>query len=150
MELYLIQHGQAKSKDVDSERHLTEAGEQETQLMAEMAAKLGLDIAEIRHSGKTRAEQTATIFARALALLGDVTAASGLGPTDDVQPVGDALTEAGQPVMLVGHMPFMDRLAGYLVNGDPADSAVEFQNSGIVCLAHQDGDWQVRWRLTPG
>jgi len=150
MELYLIQHGQAKSKDVDPDRSLTDVGQQETRLMAEMAAKLDLDIVEIRHSGKTRAEQTANIFAGALALIGAVVAASGLGPTDAVQPVGDALTKAGQSVMLVGHLPFMDRLAGYLVNGDPEDSAVAFRNSGIVCLAYQDGEWQVRWRLTPG
>lgn len=150
MELYLIQHGKAKSKDVDRERPLTAQGEAETELMAEMATKLDLNVAEIRHSGKTRAEQTAVIFGRALSLQGQVTAVSGLNPTDDVQPVATEMTTAEQPVMLVGHMPFMARLAGLLANSDPENSPVSFRNSGIVCLSRQADGWSVKWVLTPG
>lgn len=148
--LYLVQHGKAKSKDVDPDRPLTEEGQQETQLMAEMAAKLDLDIKEIRHSGKTRAEQTATIFGRALSLQGSVVAASNLGPTDDVKAVARELKDERKSVMLVGHKPFMPRMAGHLVKGDIEDSPVEFHKSGIVCLTQENGHWKVKWQLIPG
>lgn len=150
MNLYLVQHGQAESKEVNPDRPLTDQGRAETELMAGMAAKIELDAAEIRHSGKTRAEQTAMIFGTALSIPDRVTVASGLGPVDDVELVGDALTEANQSVMLVGHLPFMARLTGYLVEGDPHTAPVEFRNSGIVCLAHSQAGWQVKWQLLPG
>ncbi len=150
MNLYLVQHGKAESKEVNPDRPLTREGRTETELIAGMAAKIELEVAEIRHSGKTRAEQTANIFGQAFSLPDSIVAASGLGATDDVEPVGDALTEANQSVMLVGHLPFMARLTGYLVAGDPDDSPVEFRNSGVVCLAHSQAGWQVKWQLLPG
>lgn len=150
MRLYLVQHGHAESKDVNPEQPLLDRGQQETLLMAEMAAKLDLDVQEIRHSGKARAEQTAAIFGRALSLMGNVVAVSGLNPTDDVQPVADALAREERLIMLVGHLPFLSRLVGLLVNGDPENAPVAFRNSGIVCLEREEAGWRVRWRLTPG
>jgi phosphohistidine phosphatase len=149
MEFYLVQHGKAYRKDVDPERPLTEEGQAQTQRIAEMAAKLGLGIREIRHSGKTRAEETAVIFGRALSLMGDVKAVSGMNPTDDVKPVAEALAEEEEPVMLVGHMPFMARLAGSLVKNDLNESPVTFRNSGIVCVERQPDGWQLNWVLAP-
>ncbi len=150
MKLYLVQHGQAESKEVDPAQPLSDRGRQATLLIAELAAKLGLDVQEIRHSGKLRAEQTAAIFGRALSLMGNVAAVSGLNPTDDVQPIADALTREEPNIMLVGHLPFLSRLAGLLINGDPENSPVDFRNSGVVCLERTADGWQVRWRLTPG
>ncbi|HEX6385536.1 MAG TPA: phosphohistidine phosphatase SixA [Anaerolineae bacterium] len=150
MKIYLVQHGEAESKDVNPNRPLTQRGREQTQLMAEMAAKLELGIQEIRHSGKTRTEETAVIFGRSLSLMGNVLAVSGLGPVDDVRPGAEELTRGSKPVMLVGHLPFMARLAALLVNDDPEKSPVEFRNSGIVCLAPENGSWQVQWQLIPG
>lgn len=148
--LYLIQHGQAKSKEIDPDRSLTDRGRRETELIAEMTADLALTIDEIRHSGKTRAEQTAAIFAQALSLQNQVIAVSGLGPMDDVKPVAKALAAEEGSVMLVGHLPFMARLAGYLVDGDEDATPVTFHNSGIVCLTPQSDGWAVAWQLIPG
>ncbi len=150
MDFYLVQHGRAKPKEVDPERPLSDAGRQETQLVAELAAKLDLDVEEIWHSGKTRAEQTAAMFGQALPLMGSAIEKSGLNPTDDVKPVADDLRKGKRSIMIVGHLPFLQRLAGLLVNGDPEDAPVEFHNSGIVCLSREDGDWHVKWQLLPG
>jgi phosphohistidine phosphatase len=149
MFVYLIQHGQAESKETNPERPLTARGRQDTQAVAALAQRLGLEVGQIRHSGKTRAEETATILGEALSPADGVTAASGLGPLDDVEPVAKELSQASQPVMLVGHMPFMQRLAGELIVGDSDSAPVKFQNSGIVCLTREDGDWQVAWIATP-
>jgi phosphohistidine phosphatase len=46
-------------------------------------------------------------------------------------------------------MPFMERLAGQLVAGDPEVQVVRFRNGGIVCLTQNDDRWQVAWNLTP-
>ena len=94
MEVYLVQHGEAQPKSVDPARPLTERGRQDAQRVATFAARLGLEVEQIRHSGKTRAEQTAVAFGEALSPPGGVVKVAGLAPKDAVQPVADALDSA--------------------------------------------------------
>jgi phosphohistidine phosphatase len=149
MKVYLVQHGEAQPKNVDPTRPLTARGRQEVRHVATFAARLGPEVYQIRHSGKTRAEQTADVLGEALSPRGGVVAATGLAPLDDVEPVADGLAREQQPVMLVGHLPFMARLTGLLVTGDPDCSVVQFRNGGIVCLAYEKEAWLVAWVLTP-
>ena len=151
--VFLVQHGKAKSKDEDAQRPLTFQGRRETERIAELAARLDLGIEEIRHSGKTRAEETAVIFGRALGLAGlekSILAVEGLNPTDNVKPVANGLVGETRAVMLVGHLPFMSRLVGQLVHENIEKSPVEFRNSGIVCLVRAAKGWRVEWQLNPG
>jgi phosphohistidine phosphatase len=149
MELYLVQHGEAKSKAEDPRRPLTEQGRDEIQWVAAFAAKAGLKVGQIRHSGKRRAEETASILAQHLSPAEGVLAVSGLAPMDDVRPIAQALQKETAPLMLVGHLPFMDRLAGLVVTGDPDRSVVRFRMGGIVCLEGAGDDWAVQWIVTP-
>ena len=149
MKIYLIQHGEAEAKSVDPARPLTAHGRADAERMAAFAARLSADVHQIRHSGKTRAEQTAKILGEALSPPGGVVAVSGLDPQDDVRPVAEALEREAQPVMLVGHLPFLARLAGRLLVGDEERSPVEFRTAGIVCLSFEESRWQVAWAVTP-
>jgi phosphohistidine phosphatase len=149
MNLYLVQHAQAKPKEEDPARPLTDAGRAAAQAVAISAARLGLEVDQIRHSSKTRARQTAEALARALSPAGGVVAVSGLAPRDDVRPVAEALAGEGRPVMLVGHLPFMSRLAALLLAGDPDRGVVQFRQGGIVCLAREEGRWLLALFLTP-
>jgi phosphohistidine phosphatase len=120
--------------------------------VAAFAARLGLEVHQIRHSGKTRAEQTAAVLAAALSPPGGAVAVPGLAPKDDVQPVADALAREPEPVMLVGHMPFLGRLAALLICRDAAASPLRFRNAGIACLTPEEDEqkrWMVSWVLTP-
>jgi phosphohistidine phosphatase len=96
MELYLVRHGEAMSEAEDPERPLTARGRQEAQRVSAVAARLGLRLAEIRHSGKRRAAETAEIFAGALGVRERVVAVAGLAPNDDVRPIAAALDTAPQ------------------------------------------------------
>ncbi len=49
----------------------------------------------------------------------------------------------------VGHLPFLSRLAGFLVTGNPEIHVVRFLNAGIVCLKGEQGRWSVSWVMTP-
>jgi phosphohistidine phosphatase len=149
MRVYLVQHGEAEPKSVDPSRPLTAHGREETERVAALAARLGLGVVQIRHSGKTRAEQTAAILGETLAPPGGVVAVPGLAPMDDVGPVGAALGREPGPVMLVGHLPFLARLAGTLLTDDPEHTLIQFRNSAIVCLAREEDGWSVAWVLTP-
>jgi phosphohistidine phosphatase len=53
--------------------------------------------------------------------------------------------------MLVGHLPFMERLTSYLITGSIDIPVFKFQNGGIVCM-DKDPDsrsWLIRWALMP-
>ena len=113
MELYLVQHGKAESKDVDPERPLTKHGLDNARKMAAYAGRLRIRVAEIRHSGKLRAMQTAEVFAEVLGV--PSSKCRGLSPNDDVAPLVDELTERAENLMLVGHLPHLARLASSLL-----------------------------------
>ena len=149
MRVYLVQHAEAMSEEQDPERPLTDLGRQQAKATATVAARMNVEVEQIRHSGKTRAMETAEIMGEALEPKEGVVAASGLGPVDDVEPVAEELDAASQPVMLVGHLPFMERIAGYLLTGDADEPVIDFTNAGIVCLAKKDDRWQATWIVVP-
>ena len=149
MELYLVQHGEAVPEAEDPERPLTERGIETVRRMASWAAQVGLKVDQIRHSGKKRAEQTAALLAERLDPANGVIADGGLKPNDDVRPVADLLQAEHEPVVLVGHLPFLSRLASLLVVGNPEAGIIRFQMAGIVCLSQQDGKWAVNWIMPP-
>jgi phosphohistidine phosphatase len=149
MKLLLVQHGQAKSEAEDPARSLTDAGTEAAEKTGAWLAAAGIAVDEIRHSGKTRAEQTAMILNGHLSPQRGVNSADGLKPMDDVHPVAHGLMEYHGTLMLVGHLPFLSRLTGFLVTGEPDHEVVRFQNAGVVCLGEDQGMWGVDWALVP-
>ncbi len=118
--------------------------------VAEFAGRRGVHVARIVHSGKTRAMQTAEMMADFLNPEQDVEEADGLGPMDDIAQWTGRLGEVREDIMLVGHMPFMGRLAGQLLCGDKEKTFVEFTMGGIVCLRRSDpGRWTMAWMIGP-
>jgi phosphohistidine phosphatase len=152
MRLYLVQHGNAKSKEENPDRPLTERGVSEvTQVTERLKSIGGLEVDRIVHSGKTRARQTAELFAEAFVGAPTPQMAADLNPNDDPGIWAGRLAGTAEGgVMLVGHLPYMERMAGLLIAGDPGVQAVRFQQGAVLCLERvEDGSWVVRWFLTP-
>ena len=148
MKLYLVQHGEAKSEAEDPERSLTDQGRKEVEQVAQAANQLRLHPSKTYHSGKLRAIQTAEILANALR--SPVEATPGLNPNDDVQDWGDRVSRLKEDLLIVGHLPFLERLASLLIAGDEKVRPVLFRYAAIVCLErNESGRWGVRWILTP-
>jgi phosphohistidine phosphatase len=148
MELYLVRHGQAAARDGEASRSLTDHGAEVVRQVAAFAARAGVRVDEVRHSGKLRARQTAEILAEALAPPRGVNAATGLDPDDDVQNMAESLQQESGSLMLVGHLPFLSKLAGLLVTGDPENPIVVFHTASIARLARDNGSWTVDWAVT--
>ncbi len=149
MTLFLVQHGEARPGDEDSERSLTNHGAETVSRMADWAARTGIKLDHIRHSGKLRAEQTATIFAERLNPSRSVITVKGLNPKDEVTQVAESLHREQDSIMLVGHLPHLSRLVGVLVTGDPDNVVVRFRNAGIVCLSQHEENWAIDWVMQP-
>jgi phosphohistidine phosphatase len=112
----------------------------------------GVRIDTCVHSGKLRAKQTAQVLADAVAG-GRIESQDGLAPNDPVAPVVRWLGERTEDssIALVGHLPFLDRLASSLIAGDEDGQVISFQMGGLVKLVPkraQDG-FAVAWVLAP-
>ena len=133
MAVFLVQHGKSLSKELDPEQGLTPEGISDVERIADVARGYGVHVASISHSGKKRALQTAEIFSAALKPVRDVQEKVGLKPLDDVRAFADRL-KGQDNLMIVGHLPFMERLTSFLITGDIEKPVLKFQNGGIVCL----------------
>jgi phosphohistidine phosphatase len=150
MALYLVQHGKSLPKDVDPDQGLSEEGIAETKRIADVAAGYSVNVSRIKHSIKTRARKTAEIFESALNPAAGIAEVDGLKPMDDVTTFATAI-DTDKNIMLVGHLPFMERMTSYLVTGSADKPVFKFQNSGIVCLNKEPdlGSWAIVWTLMP-
>lgn len=150
MALFLVQHGQSLSKTVDPDQGLSKKGVLEVERIASVAKGYNVSITQIRHSGKTRARHTAEIFGSALDPANGIRSSEGLNPLDDVVAVADSI-DTKENLMLVGHLPFMERLTSYLITGSIDKPVFKFQNGGIVCLDEYPytQSWVIKWALMP-
>ena len=150
MALYLVQHGISLPKDIDPDQGLSDEGVSEVKRIAGVAKTYHVPVSRIQHSGKKRAHHTAEIFASALTPGRAVEQRSGLNPLDDVVAVAGTLNSSDN-LMLVGHLPFMERLTAYLVTKAVDSLVFKFQNGGILCLeANPDAaSYFIKWALMP-
>jgi phosphohistidine phosphatase len=112
--------------------------------VADFLRPLGLKVAVIWHCGKPRAEQTAELLASAIAGEHGIVQQKGLAPDDPVKPVRKMIEKSEQDLMIVGHLPFLGKLAASLVTSDEAAEVVKFRYGGVVCLDRtDDGRWAV-------
>lgn len=147
MKIYLVQHGKALSKEVDPDRSLSEEGRGEVEAVAHFLAKAGVTIPRIYHSGKTRAAQTARIFADNLSE-GNIENQPGMAPNDDVAAFA-AIIEGNGDALYVGHLPHLGKLASLLTTGDEQTEVAEIVNAGVLCLGTGAGGYRIEWYLTP-
>jgi phosphohistidine phosphatase len=150
MALYLVQHGKSLSKEQDPRKGLSDEGMAEVRRIAAVAAQYDVPVSSIMHSGKLRAVQTAEILAESLKPPDGIRAIDGIGPLDDVAAFGQRI-DVRRNEMIVGHLPFMEKLIAYMIVSKTDPPVLRMQNGGIVCLDHYPGTTQVviRWALMP-
>lgn len=68
---------------------------------------------------------------------------------DDPQEAKRLIQQASKPLMLVGHLPHLSRLASLLILGDAGKEVIRFRMGGVVCLGRNDNGWSVNWALVP-
>ncbi len=150
MRLYLVQHGEALAKEVDPERPLSEKGREDVARVAGFLQRAGIRVTRVAHSGKARARETAEILAAALAHGEGAMSRSGIDPKDEVGPVAEEAARWSEDAMLVGHLPFMGRLASRLLSGAEQADAVAFRPGSVACLERgAGGGWTLAWMIRP-
>lgn len=148
MRVYLVRHGKALSKEQDPQRFLSPLGRQEVRSVAIHLSSTGLEVAQIRHSGKERARQTAELLAAGVRHK-EVIACDGLSPNDPVDDICRELSTSTADLMIVGHLPFMSRLASRLLGADEGADMVHFSDGAVLSLERTpEGRWAILWMLS--
>lgn len=149
MEFYLVRHGEARPEHEDPRRPLSDRGRKGVEKVARALAAKKINVAEILHSDKLRARETAEILARRLSPRRGLREIKGLSPEDDPIVARGELDAAEEPLMLVGHLPHLSRLVSLLVRGDPEIQSVDFTPAAVVWLSRSKRTWAIKRTLTP-
>ncbi|OHD74449.1 MAG: hypothetical protein A2177_16025 [Spirochaetes bacterium RBG_13_68_11] len=154
MRLYLVQHADAVQASVDPERPLSPGGRNTARSLAEACARYHFEATEVIHSGKARARETAEAIGAACKL--EARAVPGLDPLDPVPPFAMECLSLHSTIV-VGHLPFLERLVSLLLAGREDPPVLAFQRGGMVCLERRGtpetaaslGAWCLLWTAFP-
>ncbi len=150
MKIYLTQHGDALAKEVDPDRPLSDQGQADVGRVANFLAVTGITIAQVRHSGKTRARQSAELLAARLAPAAVVEAMEGLGPKNSGDELAKVVAAMSDDLLVAGHQPFMGRFVSRLLSGRADPPMVSYRPGSVVCLERdQEGAWTLQWMVRP-
>jgi phosphohistidine phosphatase len=148
MLLYIFRHGDAKPKNEDPERGLSDRGREEVKAISAAFARIKPQIDAIWHSGKTRAAQTAALLAGSLHIDERVYSRDGLNPNDPLPPLLEELEAQTKNLLIVGHLPQLGKLISVLLLGGERD-LLDLPSAGLVCLEGGGDSWRLNWFLTP-
>ena len=132
MKLYLMQHALAYPGSENPERPVTPEGVQQAKATAEGIKRLGIQFDLVVSSTKRRAQQTAALIAEGLRYpYSDILATEALLPDADPSSIQKLIeSEDAQQILLVGHLPHLEKLAVDLLQG----GQLVFNNCGLSCL----------------
>ena len=147
MRLYLIQHGIPLPESEDPQKGLSNKGVVQTQKTAEFLRRQDTKIDLIWHSKKLRAVQTAQIFSQHITAA-EIVERDDMNPQDSVDKFARELETADKDAMIVGHLPFLQKLTAKLLVKSANIKLISFKNSGVLCLEHKE-NWKVLWMVTP-
>ncbi|OGO96391.1 MAG: phosphohistidine phosphatase SixA [Coxiella sp. RIFCSPHIGHO2_12_FULL_44_14] len=151
MKLYCVRHGHAESTAlINDERPLTAQGEEETKKMARFLARQDIRVAQVLHSGKLRARQSAEILAQAIAKEHTAEMLDLLSGEHPVPWLLEKIRHWHDDTLLVGHMPFMSHLVSTLIVGNENDQLVRFSPGTVVCVEqYEHRHWIMDWAVSP-
>ncbi|MDH5705283.1 MAG: phosphohistidine phosphatase SixA [Candidatus Aminicenantes bacterium] len=147
MNLYLVQHGLSLPEDVDPEKPLSPLGKEQTQGVMDFLKGKKIKVDELWYSPKKRAVQTAQIISENI-LCSHIQERKDLNPLDPVKDFPQEIESLSKDLMIVGHLPFLQKLASLLLSGREDHQFISFRNSGVICLEHTDG-WKFLWAAIP-
>src|SRR5262245_33350621 len=97
-----------------------------------------------------RAEQTAHIFAEHIRCGAGPSATDGMNPEDEPEILANFLQVYDDDILIVGHLPNLERVISILLTGHADRRPVHFFNAGVVCLEKTGAQtWGLLWAITP-
>ncbi len=148
MKIYLVRHGEAVSPEIDPEKPLSPEGRKEVEGIARAVGERSFPLSAIYHSEKLRAKQTAEIMQEHIAPEVKLTELPHLNPNDPIDSMLTRIEAEEDNLMVVGHLPYLAKLCGQLVDGNQEGTVVNFQAGTTACLEELNGDWAIDWVIS--
>jgi phosphohistidine phosphatase len=135
MYIFIVQHGDALPSEVDPERPLSEKGRSQVTRMIEFLKHFPVTPDLIFHSTKKRALETAQMISTVLGGI-EMQTRTDLNPNDSPDTVCEELNSVDRNVMIVGHMPFLQKLAVKLISpgSEGGNTIVEMSNASPLII----------------
>ena len=128
----------------DDARRLTEFGRMESASIAKWIKQLGFEQPTIWHSNKTRAQETAAIILDHTGWDSVLSEKEGLRPNNPVEPIAMQIIAEDTDLVVVGHMPFMSKMASELVTKNGLETYWNFDTcAGLYLESAGAGSWVV-------
>lgn len=147
MKVYIVQHGLSMSEEMDPEKSLSPEGNKQSRIVAGFLREKNIRVDSIWHSPKKRAVQTARIMAEILACP-ETQERKNLNPLDPIGDLPGEIKSLNKDLMIVGHLPFLQKLASFFLSGTEDNQFISFRNSGAICLEYTDS-WKLLWTVVP-
>ncbi|MGD8784164.1 MAG: phosphohistidine phosphatase SixA [Thioalkalispiraceae bacterium] len=150
MKLYLVQHGEACSKELNPERPLTQQGEADIDRLAEFLTQANVQVERILHSGKLRAQQTAERLAQQIAPKLELEVHGMINPNDNPKAFDWQSDSWDKDILIVSHLPFLAKLVSHLLIEDEEKCITNYLPGTIVCLEMgRTQQCQLNWMIRP-
>jgi len=148
LNLYILQHGEAVPKEIDPERPLSEHGNRDIRILALHMQNMDVQLGNVFHSGKLRAEQSARLVAETLSPEILPVKTEGLNPNDDPTVIIGDIEQMNENILIASHMPFVSRLCSTLLTGT---TEAEFASvpGTLFCLEKAEDKWRLAYMLRP-
>ena len=73
-----------------------------------------------------------------------------LSPNDPLDNILDEISRRDDDLMIVGHLPFLDRLTSRLILGSEEKSIVRFRQGGVLFLERgEERSWRITGFIVP-
>jgi phosphohistidine phosphatase len=146
--LYVLQHGEAVPKEIQPDRPLSEQGIRDIRILAMHMKNMGVQLGNVFHSGKLRAQQSARLIADTISPGTRPVQTEGLNPNDDPMVIVEDIEQIDANILIVSHMPFVSRLCSTLLTGD-TDAEFASMPGTLFCLEKEDVKWRLAYMLRP-
>ena len=150
MKLYLARHGDYTVDLVKQLDVLTDLGINQITKIANCLKQANIQVANIYHSNKHRAEQTAALLAKGVHCDQNIQLYSGINPNDEIAAFVNEIPHWDKDVLVVGHQPFMNKLVSHLIVGNENKNIIDFHTGTVACIEGIDRErWIINWVITP-
>ncbi len=150
MKIYLVLHGKALPRQVDVNRPLSETGRADVARVAGFLKPLGVQVQAIWHSDRIRSLETAQSLAAVVKMSQGTIERDDIAPDDRIRPIIKETERSEEDLMIVGHLPFLSKLAAKLLIGHKEPDLLSLQRGGVACLECGLEDvWRLAWMVNP-
>jgi len=143
MIIYLVQHGEALSEEINPERPLSEQGKKDIRNLGKFLKNLSVNARLIYHSPKKRAIETAELMNEELGGGLRLVEETSLSPEEKPEGIIKSINRLKEDLIIVGHLPNLGAFSRRLLKGLEDRCIFNFKPGSLLILENVEGKWRV-------